>query len=98
MLCKRKAINVSWIKFKAGFDKCYQETGREVVTSVEYCRPPGTWTGQDTCSTWVAGVANLWRTTRDVFNTWESVMSNIHLNNLMASVAKPGVADNLIAR
>jgi alpha-galactosidase len=35
-------------------------------------------------------VANLWRTTGDVQNTWASVMGNIHSQNDMASVAEPG--------
>jgi len=84
--------NTSWIRFKAAFDKCFNETHREIVTSVEYCKAgskPGTY-GPAGCGEWVGGVANLWRTTRDVLNTWESVMSNIHNNNAMANIARPG--------
>ena len=35
-------------------------------------------------------VANLWRMTGDVQNTWSSVMGNIHSQNDMAAVAQPG--------
>ena len=42
------------------------------------------------CGQWIAGVANLWRTTGDVQATWQSVMGNIHAQNNMAAVARPG--------
>jgi hypothetical protein len=32
--------NTSWIKFKQGFDKCYEDTGKYIVKSIEYCRDP----------------------------------------------------------
>ena len=57
------AENTSWIKFQQGFDKCYAETGRYVIKSIEYCREPK---GQGGCGDWIADVANLWRTTGDV--------------------------------
>ena len=84
--------NTSWIRFKTAFDMCFNATHREIVTSVEYCKPgskPGTYAPAG-CGEWVGGVANLWRTTRDVLNTWESVMSNIHNNNAIANIARPG--------
>lgn len=52
--------NTSWIKFKKAFDECYKETGREIVESVESCGDP------DGCGRWIAGVANLWRTSGDI--------------------------------
>ena len=78
------AQNTSWINFQQGFDDCYSATGRYVVKSIEYCRDPSD------CGEWIANVANLWRTTGDVQNTWASVMGNIHSQNDMASVAQPG--------
>lgn len=81
------AENTSWINFKKGFDECLASTGRYVVKSIEYCRDPK---GTGGCGDWIADVANLWRTTGDVQNTWASVMGNIHSQNEMASVAVPG--------
>merc|ERR1719313_2374198 len=74
----------SWSRFHQGLQKCYNDTGRYTVQSVESCGSPGT------CGKWVANVANLWRTGGDVQNTWASVMSNIHKNDRMADVARPG--------
>ena len=76
--------NTSWIKFQEGFDKGYKDTGRYIVKSIEYCRDP------NGCGEWIGDVANLWRTTGDVQNTWASVMGNIHSQNDMADVARPG--------
>ena len=56
------------------------------MRSIEYCRDP-TPSG---CGAWIGDVANLWRTTGDVQNTWQSVMGNVHSQVGMASVAKPG--------
>lgn len=86
-LCKGTGwnhANTSWILFQKGFEKCFKETGRYIVKSVETCREP---TG---CGQWIAGVADLWRTTPDVQATWQSVMANIHSQNNMASIARPG--------
>eukprot|EP00658_Telonema_sp_P-2_P053634 TRINITY_DN4221_c0_g2_i11.p1 TRINITY_DN4221_c0_g2~~TRINITY_DN4221_c0_g2_i11.p1 ORF type:complete len:727 (-),score=188.39 TRINITY_DN4221_c0_g2_i11:280-2460(-) len=76
--------NTSWSKFQQGFDECYRQTGRYIVKSVEYCKDPSG------CGQWIGGVANLWRTTSDVQSTWQSVMSNIHEQNNMSRIAKPG--------
>ena len=81
------AENTSWIKFQQGFDECYAKTKRYIVKSIEYCRDPA---GTGGCGDWIADVANLWRTTGDVQNTWQSVMGNVHSQVGMASVAKPG--------
>ena len=80
------ADNTSWIKFGQGFDECFKKTGRYTVRSIEYCRQPGA----SQCGGWIAGVANLWRTTGDVQATWESIMSNLHSQNNMAPVARTG--------
>jgi alpha-galactosidase len=77
-------MNTSWSRFHEGLTKCFEETGREIVQSVESCDSP------DTCGQWVSKVANLWRTGGDVQNYWGSVMSNIHKNDIMADVATPG--------
>jgi alpha-galactosidase len=77
-------LNTSWIKFTEGFEKCYNRTGRYIVRSVEYCKST---TG---CGEWIANSANLWRTTGDIQATWSSVISTIHANDKMASIARPG--------
>jgi len=74
----------SWSRFHEGLQKCYNDTGRFIVQSVETCHSP---TG---CGKWIGDVANLWRTSGDVQNTWASIMHNIHQNNDMAAVARPG--------
>eukprot|EP00041_Stephanoeca_diplocostata_P036427 m.1331336 g.1331336 ORF g.1331336 m.1331336 type:complete len:916 (+) comp24863_c1_seq1:65-2812(+) len=79
-----KVENESWVRFKQGFDKCFADTGRYIVKSIEYCRSP------TDCGQWIGDVANLWRTTGDIQNTWASVMGNIHSQNDMAPVARPG--------
>lgn len=52
--------NTSWSRFHQGLTECYQNTGKEIVQSVESCDTP------DTCGQWVSKVANLWRTGGDV--------------------------------
>jgi len=79
-----RTTNTSWIKFTEAFEECYKKTGRYIVRSVEYCREVAG------CGEWIAGLANLWRTTHDIQATWPSVMSTIHSNNDMAPVARPG--------
>eukprot|EP00755_Sulcionema_specki_P010542 Sspe_Gene.46749::Locus_23455_Transcript_1_1_Confidence_1.000_Length_2768::g.46749::m.46749/K07407/E3.2.1.22B, galA, rafA; alpha-galactosidase len=79
-----KDVNTSWIKFRKQFDECYNTTGRYVWESIEYCSSPSD------CGEWIGETANSWRTTRDIQATWGSVMSNIHQNDKMASVARPG--------
>ena len=80
------AENTSWINFKTGFDACYAKTGRYTVRSIEYCRNPAL----SQCGGWIAGVANLWRTTGDVQATFDSCMGNLHSQDNMAPVARTG--------
>jgi hypothetical protein len=79
-----KQTNTSWIKFHEEFESCRQRTGRPIVLSVEYCSTV------DGCGEWIAETANLWRTTGDIQSTWSSVMSNIHQQEPMYKIAKPG--------
>ncbi|KAJ9469111.1 putative alpha-galactosidase [Diplonema papillatum] len=76
--------NESWSKFRDGFDKCAQATGRYIWESVEYCKTAGG------CGEWIAQTANSWRTTSDIQATWASMMSNAKLNDALAAVAVPG--------
>lgn len=76
--------NTSWIKFREAFDSCTVDTGRPVVLSVEYCG------SVDGCGEWIARTANLWRTTADIETTWSSVVRNIHAQEPMYRIAKPG--------
>eukprot|EP00117_Sycon_ciliatum_P036047 scpid34671/ scgid27197/ Alpha-galactosidase; Alpha-D-galactoside galactohydrolase; Melibiase len=77
-------LNDSWILFKQGFDKCKQQTGKQIVMSVESCHDV---TG---CGSWIAKEANLWRTCGDIQSNWKSIMGNLDSNNVMAPVATPG--------
>jgi len=79
-----KQENTSWIKFQQGFDLCYNQTGRYIVKSIEYCNSV---TG---CGEWIGGVANTWRTQGDVQATWSSVMSVIHKNDKLAAIVNRG--------
>tara|TARA_B110000208_G_scaffold181537_1_gene232376 strand:- start:4382 stop:5119 length:738 start_codon:yes stop_codon:yes gene_type:complete len=92
-------LNTSWIKFKEGFSQC----DHPIITSVEYCGidyPSGdskvvAATGVDPvrgCGEWIAGLANLWRTSSDLQPLWSSVISTAAANNVMASVQKIGVS------
>ena len=60
----------SWELFKQGFDKCYNETGRSTVLSVEYCMD------LSTCGQYIAEWANMWRTSPDIQATWDSILLN----------------------
>eukprot|EP00040_Diaphanoeca_grandis_P027821 m.159215 g.159215 ORF g.159215 m.159215 type:complete len:969 (-) comp31127_c1_seq1:249-3155(-) len=74
----------SWSRFHQGLSKCYNDTGKFIVQSVESCDSPSG------CGKFVTTVANLWRTGGDVQNYWASIMSNIHKNDIMRNVAVPG--------
>lgn len=80
------ALNTSWINFRQGFNACEAETGRDIVLSVETC----TTGNEQGCQTWIAALANLWRTTGDIQATWGSVMANLDGNDGMAPLAGPG--------
>lgn len=77
-------MNRSWSRFHEGLTTCLKHTGRQIVQSVESCDSP---TG---CGQWVPKVANLWRTGGDVQNTWASILSNAHKNDIMHDIATPG--------
>ena len=79
-----KDMNTSWSRFHEGLTKCYKDTGKEIVQSVESCDSP---TG---CGQWVTKVANLWRTGGDVQNYWGSILNNIYKNDKMQTIASPG--------
>jgi alpha-galactosidase len=40
--------------------------------------------------TWAQSVGHLWRTTRDIKNSWESMISIVHINQRLAAFAGPG--------
>jgi len=77
-------LNTSWTKFRNAFDSCEKKTGRPIVLSVEYCR------SVSGCGEWITRTANVWRTTGDIQATWSSVMYNIHRQDHMYPVARPG--------
>ena len=58
-------------------------TGRTIVYSMCEWGTSQPWT-------WAAGVANLWRTTGDISDTWPSIRSNIAQNAPLARYAGPG--------
>ena len=57
-----------------------------IVQSVESCNDPQL----AGCGSWVASLANLWRTGGDIQATWPSMLENIHANDKMAAIARPG--------
>ncbi|CAI5976606.1 unnamed protein product [Closterium sp. NIES-64] len=60
-----------------------EATGRDIFFSM--CE----W-GQDLPALWAYGVADTWRTTRDIEDTWSSMMRIADINNKWAKYAKPG--------
>lgn len=58
-------------------------TGRSILFSM--CE----W-GVENPATWAPVVGNSWRTTNDIGDNWQSIMSNIDENNKWASYAGPG--------
>ena len=60
-----------------------QSTGRPIVLSL--C----SW-GNGNPWLWGASVANLWRTTSDISDNWNSMLTNFDANSAYASYAKPG--------
>ncbi|XP_024544878.1 alpha-galactosidase [Selaginella moellendorffii] len=59
------------------------KTGRPIFYSL--CE----W-GQDNPATWASNVGNSWRTTGDIADNWNSMVSRADLNNQWASYAGPG--------
>ncbi|CAI7922828.1 unnamed protein product, partial [Closterium sp. NIES-53] len=60
-----------------------EATGRDIFFSM--CE----W-GLDLPALWAYGVADTWRTTRDIEDTWSSMMRIADINNKWAKYAKPG--------
>ncbi|GLJ35358.1 hypothetical protein SUGI_0711200 [Cryptomeria japonica] len=46
--------------------------------------------GQENPATWAPKIANSWRTTGDIHNNWESMISRADQNDMWASYAGPG--------
>ena len=44
----------------------------------------------DGCESWIAGVADMWRTTGDVQANWASISANLDGNNAVVAAARPG--------
>jgi len=78
--------NTSWIAFRAAIDACAAAGGRSLVLSVEYCDAGS----GDDCAAWIAGVADLWRTSGDVQANFASIVSNLDRNNANAAAQRPG--------
>lgn len=75
----------SWTLFRQGLDKCFNETGNAITFSVESCSDVDTG-----CGTYVAKLANLWRTGGDIQATWASVLGNVKRQDHMAPLATIG--------
>ena len=75
--------NTSWIRFRAAIDECSKTRGFPMVLSVESCDDP------NGCGQWIGQLANLWRTGGDIQATFESVMSNVVQNTIMAQFQGP---------
>jgi alpha-galactosidase len=98
--------NESWIRMRAAMDKCTgprqvlqvdaiaactsasgcsgKGAGRLQTLSVEYCK------NGSGCASWIAGLADLWRTTGDVQANFASIMNNLDGNNDVSNAARPG--------
>ncbi|XP_009397580.2 alpha-galactosidase-like [Musa acuminata AAA Group] len=60
-----------------------QNSGRDIFFSL--CE----W-GADDPATWASGIGHSWRTTGDIFDSWDSMTSRADENDKWASYAKPG--------
>jgi hypothetical protein len=79
-------MNTTWIAFVEGFKTCVAGGGRPTILSVEYCNP----SNLQGCQSWIANLAQMWRTTGDIQATWASVLSNLDQNNEMSFLGGPG--------
>ena len=72
-----------YIKRYTAMRDALKATGRPIVYSI--CE----W-GDFDPATWASDVGNLWRTTGDIQNNWNSMVSIYHTNVGLAAAAKPG--------
>jgi alpha-galactosidase len=72
-------VQVQYIKFRDALAR----TKRPIVLSI--CE----W-GVNLPWEWAPGVGNLWRTTQDIKDTWQSMLANLDQSAQHASVARPG--------
>jgi len=71
--------NTSWINFRDAFEKDFGPDHMPII-SVEYCRSVAD------CGQWIAGVANMARTTGDIQANFAGIMNNADGNDRMAPV------------
>ena len=79
-----KYPNQSWIKFRDAIDECYNVTGNDMLLSVEYC------SSVNGCGQWIGNIANEWRTTGDIQDSWQSIMNNAENNQALYVLDGPG--------
>ena len=75
--------NESWILIDKALSNATLCPNGPLVVSVEYCNSAS-------CGPSMSSLATLWRTTGDVQPNFESIMSNLDNNNLMAPFHTPG--------
>jgi alpha-galactosidase len=67
----------------AKVSQAFRHSGRPIVLSI--CE----W-GQNAPWRWAMGVGNLWRTTTDIEDTWQSMLDNLDVSAQYSAVAGPG--------
>jgi alpha-galactosidase len=67
----------------AKVSQAFRNSGRPIVLSI--CE----W-GQNEPWRWAMGVGNLWRTTTDIEDTWQSMLDNLDVSSQYSAVAGPG--------
>eukprot|EP01060_Flectonema_neradi_P007276 TRINITY_DN15044_c0_g1_i1.p1 TRINITY_DN15044_c0_g1~~TRINITY_DN15044_c0_g1_i1.p1 ORF type:complete len:919 (+),score=125.18 TRINITY_DN15044_c0_g1_i1:59-2815(+) len=81
---KPKEANESWIKFRNGFDACYEKTGHRIFENVDSCDDP------NGCGQWIAKIANSWTTGgSDIQANWQQILNKAMHNNQFSNIAMP---------
>ena len=79
-----KQANDSWIKFRNGFDSCYEKTGHKIFENVDSCSDP------NGCGQWIAKIANSWATGgSDIQANWKQILNKAMHNNKFYKIAVP---------
>jgi alpha-galactosidase len=70
--------------------KCLNNTGRKIVFSVHDKCTPGAVVNNAASLPWIKTVANMHRTSNDIRNSWESMISNLETTSDLWEYAGPG--------
>ncbi len=70
--------------------RCLENTGRQIVYSVHDKCTVGAVVNNETSLPWIKTVANMHRTSNDIRNNWESMISNLETTSGLWEYAGPG--------